>query len=152
LKEDSQVPGKALMLEVVTVPSVKVLELPLITDPRGSLSYGQYSENLPFIPKRYFIVFDVPGGQTRGGHAHRSVDQFLVCVRGSCTVSIDDGRNQADLLLDSPTMGVYIPPIIWATQHRFSTDAVLLVLASDIYDPDEYIREYSDFKRMIERR
>src|ERR1044072_1451553 len=121
------------------VSAVRVYQLPVITDSRGSLSYAEYGELLPFIPIRYFIVFDVPKGQSRGGHAHRAVEQFLVCVKGRVSVTVDDGRNRDEILLDSPRLGVYIPPRVWATQQNHSLDAVLLVLSSAVYDPDEYI-------------
>src|ERR1044071_10309702 len=134
------------------VPTVRLLRFPLIAEPRGSLSYGQYDEQLPFIPKRYFIVFDVPGSEVRGNHAHRSVSQALVCVKGSCVVTIDDGRNRYEIVLDRPDAGVYIPPLVWATQQKFSNDAVLLVLSSEGYDPDEYIRDYDEFMRMVKHR
>jgi UDP-2-acetamido-3-amino-2,3-dideoxy-glucuronate N-acetyltransferase len=132
----------------LTIPAVQVLELPLVRESRGSLSYAEYGQHLPFLPKRYFIVFDVPGGQARGGHAHRAVSQFLVCVRGSCRVDVDDGRQRDSVLLESPSRGLLIPPLIWATQRDHSADAVLLVLSSENYDPAEYIRDYGEFRRL----
>jgi UDP-2-acetamido-3-amino-2,3-dideoxy-glucuronate N-acetyltransferase len=140
------------MPEVTNVPAVRLLQFPLISEPRGSLSYGQYDEHLPFIPIRYFIVFDVPAGEVRGNHAHRSVSQALVCVHGSCLVTLDDGRDRDEVVLDRPDLGVYIPPLVWATQQRFSRDGVLLVLSSETHDPAEYIRDYDEFRRMVERR
>jgi UDP-2-acetamido-3-amino-2,3-dideoxy-glucuronate N-acetyltransferase len=134
--------------EAMNVPAVRVYQLPVIKDSRGSLSYAQYDELLPFIPKRYFIVFDVPEGQTRGGHAHREVEQFLVCVKGRVTVVVDDGRNRDEILLNSPLLGIHLPPRVWATQRDYSPDAALLVLSSDVYDPDEYIRDYDQFLRI----
>lgn len=133
-------------------PTVRLLRFPLIAEPRGSLSYGQYDEQLPFIPKRYFIVFDVPAGEVRGHHAHRNVSQALVCVKGSCVVAVDDGRNRDEIVLDRPDAGVYIPPLVWATQQKFSGDAVLLVLSSEGYDPNEYIRDYDEFISMVKHR
>ncbi|HEX8184580.1 MAG TPA: WxcM-like domain-containing protein, partial [Blastocatellia bacterium] len=81
---------------------------------------------------------------------HREVEQFLVCVKGRVTVTVDDGRNRDEMLLDSPDLGIYIPPHIWATQRDYSPDAVLLVLSSAAYDPDEYIRDYDEFLRIVE--
>jgi len=133
----------------MNVSAVRLFQLPVITDARGSLSYAEYGELLPFIPIRYFIVFDVPKGQSRGGHAHRAVEQFLVCVKGRVSVTVDDGRNRDEILLDSPRLGVYIPPRVWATQQNHSLDAVLLVLSSAVYDPDEYIRDYGEFLRIV---
>lgn len=136
--------SEARLLEARRIAGVRLDELPLIRDPRGSLSYAQYDETLPFLPRRYFIVFDVGEGQTRGGHAHKTVHQLLVCVKGSCLVSLDDGKTRDQVLLDRPELVLYIPPRIWATQERFSRDAVLMVLASEVYDPEEYIRDYDE--------
>ncbi|HLF83527.1 MAG TPA: FdtA/QdtA family cupin domain-containing protein [Blastocatellia bacterium] len=140
--------SEARLLEAGKIPAVRLYELPLIRDPRGSLSFAQYDETLPFLPRRYFIVFDVGEGQTRGGHAHRTVHQLLICVKGSCLVSLDDGNTRDQVWLDRPERALYIPPKIWATQQQFSSDGVLLVLASDVYDPDEYIRDYDEFVRL----
>ncbi len=136
--------GEARLLEACKITAVRLYELPLIRDTRGSLSFAQYDQTLPFLPRRYFIVFDVGEGQTRGGHAHRSVHQLLICVKGSCQVSLDDGTTRDQVLLDRPELALYIPPKIWATQQRFSCDGVLMVLASEVYDPDEYIRDYDE--------
>ena len=140
--------SEARLLETCKITAVRLYELPLIRDPRGSLSFAQYDETLPFLPRRYFIVFDVGEGQTRGGHAHRTVHQLLICVKGSCLVSLDDGDTRDQVWLDRPERALYIPPKIWATQQQFSSDGVLLVLASDVYDPDEYIRDYDEFVRL----
>jgi dTDP-4-dehydrorhamnose 3,5-epimerase-like enzyme len=100
---------------------------------------------LPFLPKRYFIVFDVAEGQTRGGHAHSTSHQLLICVKGSCLVALDDGKTRDEVWLDRPELALYLPPKIWATQKQFSPDAVLMVLASDLYNPEEYIKDYEEF-------
>lgn len=136
---------KARLLECGDIKAARLYELPVFRDSRGSLSFAQYQETLPFLPKRYFIVFDVGHGQTRGGHAHKTVHQLLACVKGSCVVSLDDGQHHQDISLDRPELALYLPPRIWATQHGFSTDAVLMVLASDTYNPDEYIKDYDQF-------
>ena len=131
------------------VSSVQLVDLPVITDSRGSLSFGEYGDHIPFQPKRYFVVFDVPAGQLRGAHAHRTTEQFLVCVKGSVSIVVDDGRHRQSVLLDNPSAGLYIPPNIWATQQDYSTDAVLLVLSSDAYDPEEYINDYQEFRSSL---
>jgi len=130
------------------IAAVRLLELPLMRDPRGSLTFAQYDQTLPFLPRRYFSVFDVGEGQVRGGHAHRTVHQLLNCVNGSCRVSLDDGSTRDQVCLDRPELALYIPPKIWATQEQFSRDGVLVVLASELYDPDEYIRDYDEFRRV----
>ena len=136
---------EARPLEGGDIKGVRLYELPVIRDSRGSLSFAQYEETLPFLPRRYFIVFDVVEGETRGGHAHRTVHQLLSCVKGSCVVTFDDGKAHHDVSLDRPELALYLPPRIWATQHTFSRDAVLMVLASDVYDPEEYIKDYDEF-------
>lgn len=119
--------------------------LPKIVDLRGALSFGEIDAHLPFTPRRFFIVYDVPNEEVRGEHAHRACHQFLICVKGSCTIVLDDGEHRDELRLDSPKVGLHIPPMVWGIQYRFSTDAVLLVLASDTYDAGDYIRDYDDF-------
>ncbi len=135
--------------EKTIVPGVLVYHLPLIADMRGSLSVGEYGQHLPFPPMRYFVVFDVPTKEVRGEHAHRTLKQFLVCLKGSCAVVADDGHIRSEIALDRPNVGVYVPPRIWTTQYKFSRDAILLVLASDPYDPDEYVRDYEEFMAIV---
>ena len=127
------------------VRGVKIYKLPLIPDIRGSLTVGEFEQHIPFAPKRYFIVFDVPSKETRGEHAHRACHQFLICVRGSCAVLVDDGENRIETLLDSPDVGIHLSPMVWGVQYKYSEDAVLLVFASHHYDSADYIRNYSDF-------
>ena len=122
-----------------------VYRLPRTEDLRGSLSFGEIHRQVPFEVKRYFLVFDVANEHIRGEHAHRTLHQFLVCIAGRCHVVTDDGTHRHEVVLDSPTKGVYIPPMVWATEYKFTQDAVLLVLASAYYDPQDYIRDYGDF-------
>lgn len=131
------------------VTGVQVYRLPLIKDMRGNLSFAEYGQFLPFIPKRYFLVFDVPSREVRGEHAHRTLHQFLVCVKGSLSVVVDDGRNREEVCMDSPQVGIYIPPMVWGIQYKYTADAVLLVLASDVYDASDYIRDYEEYLRTV---
>lgn len=133
------------------VRGVSLHELPYIEDMRGNLSVGEFGRSIPFSPKRYFLVFDVPSREIRGEHAHRTCHQFLVCVKGSCTVVADDGKHRREFLLDRPNLGVYLPAMTWGTQYKYSRDAVLLVFASDYYDPGDYIRDYGEFEALIGR-
>ncbi|WP_245655888.1 sugar 3,4-ketoisomerase [Microtetraspora fusca] len=133
------------------VGAASLHELRVTKDLRGELSVGEFERELPFVPKRYFLVFNVPSREVRGEHAHRRCEQFLICVRGSCGVLLDDGRNRREVTLDRPSRGVYMPAMIWGTQYRYSPDAVLLVFASDYYDPDDYIRSYDEFQRIVSR-
>lgn len=119
------------------------------SDLRGRLTAGEVpSEAIPFTPRRWFLVYDVPSREVRGEHAHRVCHQFLICVSGQVSVAVDDGENRGEALLDAPTLGLYVPPRVWASQYRYDDDAVLLVLASHSYDPDDYIREYDEFLRV----
>ncbi len=128
-----------------SVPGVTVHRLPLVNDLRGSLSAGEFLAQIPFAPRRYFVVFDVPGKDVRGEHAHRQCHQFLVCVRGSLAVVVDDGAASEEIALDGPNLGLYVPPMVWAVQYQYSADAMLLVFASEHYDADDYIRDYDEF-------
>jgi acetyltransferase-like isoleucine patch superfamily enzyme/dTDP-4-dehydrorhamnose 3,5-epimerase-like enzyme len=129
----------------LAVTAAQLVDLPVVSDIRGTLSFGQYDTHLPFLPRRYFIVYDVPGKEVRGEHAHRTLHQLLVCVRGSLAVMLDDGVSRDEVLLDGPHLGLYVPPMIWTSQYRYSSDAVLLVLASDVYAAADYIRSYDEF-------
>lgn len=131
------------------VIGVTLYRLPLIEDMRGNLIAGEVGRTLPFAPQRYFIVLDVPSAEVRGEHAHRSCHQFLVCVRGRVTVVVDDGRRREEFRLDSPDLGLHVPPGIWATQYGYSADSALLVFASEHYDAADYIRDYDEFLTVV---
>jgi len=131
--------------DVTAVRGVTTHKFPLMSDIRGNLTVGEFEQHIPFVPKRYFMVFDVPSKETRGEHTHRVCHQFLICVCGSCSVLADDGVNRTEVLLDSPDKGIYLPPMIWGVQYKYSEDAVLLVFASHHYDGADYIRNYSEF-------
>ena len=129
----------------IGVGAVSLHELTFVKDPRGDLSAGEFERHVPFVARRYFMVFDVPSERVRGEHAHRKCRQFLICARGECRVGVDDGRESADVVLDRPNVGLYLPPMIWTTHSRHSADALLLVFASDYYDANDYIRDYRAF-------
>jgi len=134
------------------IPGVKFVRLPIITDLRGSLSFAEYGQHLPFVPKRYFLVYDVQSREVRGEHAHKELHQFLVCVKGSCSVMVDDGNCREEYLLDTPGAALHIPPMVWGVEYKYSHDAVLLVLASDVYNPGDYIRDYDEFLSLVAAR
>lgn len=125
----------------------RLVQLPHIVDLRGSLTFGEYDKHLPFDPKRYFVIFDVPSIEVRGEHAHRQQHQFLVCLKGSCSVVVDDTKSREEVILNKPNIGLYLPPMVWGIQYKYTADAVLLVLASDVYDGADYIRDYDEFAR-----
>jgi acetyltransferase-like isoleucine patch superfamily enzyme len=129
----------------IGVGGVTMHRIKSVQDMRGDLSVGEFPKDIPFEPKRYFIVFNVPSEKTRGEHAHYKCHQFLICVKGSCAVVADDGESRCEVLLDSPDKGIYLPPLTWGIQYKYSSDAVLLVFASHMYDAEDYIRNYAEF-------
>jgi acetyltransferase-like isoleucine patch superfamily enzyme len=134
----------------VGVEGVEILQAPIIRDMRGNLSARELGKGLPFAPERYFVVFDVPSKEVRGAHAHRQCEQFLSCMHGSVVVVCDDGTHRQQFVLDSPDIGLYLPPMVWGIQYKYTADATLLVLASHGYDAADYIRDYDQF--LVERR
>jgi len=132
---------------VANVQGVSLHRSPIIKDLRGNLSAREQGDGIPFTPKRYFVVFDVPSKEVRGAHAHRACHQLLVSLRGSVACMVDDGHRRGEVLLEGPELAIHIPPMIWGVQYKYSADAVLMVLASNAYDPDDYIRDYDQFLR-----
>lgn len=122
------------------------------TDMRGSLVVAELARDLPFVPMRYFTVFDVPSRDVRGEHAHRECEQFLICLKGSVRAIVDDGATREEYLLNSPDVGLYMPAMTWGTQYAYSPDAVLAVFASLSYDSADYIRTYAEFADAIVKR
>lgn len=123
----------------------RLYELPRISDARGQLSFAEIHQSLPFPVVRYFLVFGVPSREIRGEHAHRTLDQFLVCVHGNCSVRLFDGEASEEVLLNRPDLGLHVPAMVWTTEYKYSADAVLLVLASDIYREPDYIRDLDEY-------
>lgn len=139
-----------------TLPSLRaararLVRLPRIVDLRGALSFGEIGAHLPFVPKRFFAIYDVPGREVRGEHAHRELEQFLICLKGSCVVVLDDGRERDEVELSTPEIGLYIPPMVWGIQYMYTPDALMLVLASDVYSAPDYIRNYDEFLALARR-
>lgn len=143
--------GKTAKVEQLPVRGVTVHQFPLIPDLRGNLTVGEFERQIPFTPQRYFMVFGVPNREVRGEHAHKVCHQFLICTSGACSVVVDDGESRAEVVLDSPSRGLYLPPMVWGIQYKYSPDALLLVFASHHYDSTDYVRDYGEFLRMIER-
>lgn len=129
------------------VAGVTVHEFPVVRDLRGDLAVCEFASHLPFSPKRFFVVYNVPSGESRGAHAHRQCAQLLVAMHGAISVVVDDGNRRQEILLDSPNVGLHIPPMVWGIQYRYSAGATLLVLASHPYANEDYIRDYDHFLR-----
>ena len=131
-----------------SVNGVFLHKLSSFTDLRGSLCVSEVAKDLPFIPQRFFIVHEVPSKYVRGEHAHFECQQFLICVSGSCSVVVDNGVDREEFALEGPEVGLYLPPMVWGIQYKFSGSASLLVLASHKYDAKDYIRDYEQFIRI----
>jgi dTDP-4-dehydrorhamnose 3,5-epimerase-like enzyme len=129
-------------------PKHRLIELPTRIDPRGALSFAQQADHIPFDVKRLFVIYEVPDGASRGGHAHREQHQFLLVLSGRTTVTIDDGRERRSALLDRPSLALYVPPMLWLELEEFSAGAICMVLASDIYQESDYIRDRAEFLRL----
>jgi len=126
--------------------------LPHFADVRGALYPIEFSADLPFVPRRIFVVAAVSSDKIRGEHAHRECRQFLIAVKGSLSVMVDDGRNRREVELADPSIGLDLMPGVWAVQYKFTPETALLVLASHGYDADDYIRNYRDFRTLVEAR
>jgi dTDP-4-dehydrorhamnose 3,5-epimerase-like enzyme len=123
----------------------RLIELPKIHDPRGNLSFIEETRHIPFNIKRVYYLYDIPGGETRGGHAHKNLQQLIVAMSGSFNVIIDDAFNKKNFSLNRSYYGLYLTNMVWREIVNFSSGAVCLVLASEYYDEDDYYREYDEF-------
>lgn len=128
---------------------IKLFHFPPHGDDRGQLIAIEAQKDLPFDIKRVYYIYDTLPGVRRGFHAHRCLQQILVCVSGSCKIHLDNGYDTAEVLLDMPSKGLYIANDMWREMYDFSPDAVLLVLASEYYDEADYIRNYEDFIKLV---
>ena len=133
----------------IVVGNATLHSLTQAVDMRGSLAAMEFVSQCPFVPKRLFLVHGVPSKSVRGEHAHFECHQFLIATSGSVAVAVDDGKNRGSVVLDSPALGLYIPPLTWGSQYQFSNDAVLLVLASHEYNDADYIRDYSKYLEFV---
>jgi acetyltransferase-like isoleucine patch superfamily enzyme/dTDP-4-dehydrorhamnose 3,5-epimerase-like enzyme len=133
------------------VKGVEIYNLPKANDIRGDLSFLEYKKNIPFLVKRFFMVYNVPSKEVRGEHAHKKLHQFLICLKGEVSVIVDDGHRSMEIPMTPMDIGIHIPPRVWSIQYKYSKDAALLVLASDIYDPKDYIRDYKQFLSTVRK-
>jgi len=129
----------------ITVFDCEIFELPSINNRSGNITAIQNKEEIPFDIKRIFYLYDIPGGESRGAHAHKECHQFLVAASGSFEVQLDDGKVKKTVMLNQPFRGLHIPPGIWASEVNFSSGAICLVIASHIYNESDYIRDYNEF-------
>ncbi|MCO6429395.1 MAG: WxcM-like domain-containing protein [Deltaproteobacteria bacterium] len=142
--------SKDVAKDQVLVANAKLIRSRVVEDIRGNLVAREVDNgDLPFVPQRCFLVFDVPSKEIRGEHAHKTLEQLLICIQGSLNCVLDDGKRRQEVVLDSPDVALYIPPMVWSTQYKYSSDAKLLVLASAKYDAADYIRNYDDYLNLV---
>lgn len=127
---------------------VRLIELPKIIDPRGNLTFIESGEHVPFKVMRNYWIYDVPSGMWRDGHAFKRQQEFIVALSGSFDVVLDDGVKQQTFHLSRPQVGLFVPEMMWRSINNFSTNSVALVLSSTLYDPEDYIEDYNDFKQL----
>lgn len=131
----------------MSIDDCKIINLPVIEDPRGKLTFIEGGDVLPFEIKRVYYLYDVPGGSDRGGHAHKGLHQLIVAMSGSFDINIDDGKYKKKFHLNRSYFGLYLPPMIWREMDNFSSGSVCLVLASSKFSESDYYRSYEDFMR-----
>jgi dTDP-4-dehydrorhamnose 3,5-epimerase-like enzyme len=129
----------------MTIEKCRIIELPKIADPRGNLTFVEGTRNIPFAIKRTYWIYDVPGGEIRGGHSYKTLHELVIAVSGSFDVVVDDGSDKQVYSLNRSYYGLYVPNRIWRELENFSTNSLCMILASDIYREDDYIRDYRDF-------
>ena len=129
----------------MTFDSAKIIDLPRFLDARGNLSFAEQLNQVPFELQRVYWLYDVPGGESRGGHAYKTNQEFIIALSGSFDVVIDNGRQKKNFTLNRSYYGLYIPQGLWREMHNLSTNSFALVLSSTQYDPDDYVRNYEEF-------
>lgn len=133
---------------MTTVSDVKIVELPKFLDARGNLSFAEQNNHIPFEIKRTYWIYDVPGGEARGGHAFQQNQEFIVALSGSFDVVVDDGQNKITFTLNRSCYGLYVPAGLWREMNNFSTNAFALEFGSEHYNEADYVREFGDFLKL----
>ena len=141
--------SKCIIVPMTNLDECKIVTLARIVDPtRGALTVTEQGRDVPFDIRRAYWIYDVPSGESRGGHAHKELRQLLVAISGSFKVVLDNGKERREIMLNHPWQGLLIVPGVWRTLEDFSSGAVCLCLASEHYDEEEYIRDYAEFKTL----
>ncbi len=133
----------------MAIEDCRLIDLPKIADPRGNLTFVEGTRHIPFEIKRVYYLYDVPGGASRAGHAHKDLHQFLIAMSGSFNVGVDDGHDKGKYYLNRSYFGLYIPPMIWREIDDFSSGAVCMALASDFFEEGDYYRSYDEFVKAV---
>lgn len=131
----------------MSLADCKIVDLPIVNDPRGNLTFIEGERHVPFEIKRVYYLYDVPGGAERGGHAHRNLHQLIIAMSGSFDVVLDDGQQRKRFHLNRSYFGMYVCPMMWRELDNFSSGSVCMVLASNLYDEADYFRDYEEFRR-----
>jgi UDP-2-acetamido-3-amino-2,3-dideoxy-glucuronate N-acetyltransferase len=127
---------------------VSLHTLPRVVDERGELVFGEEGTQLPFRPRRFYTLYAMPEHVLRGDHAHRACERLMVCLHGAVTITADDGQSKREVRLDTPSLALHAPPMTWCEVRPVAPGAVLLVLASELYDAADYVRDYDEFRRL----
>ena len=138
-------------MKKVILEDCRLIAIPEVEDRRGKLSFIENSRNIPFDIKRVFYILDVPEGEGRADHSNISVEEFVISLAGSFDVTVDDGNGQKKFTLNRPNFGLYLPKMTWRRLDNFSKGAICLVLASSLYDPNDYLFDYNEFRRINSR-
>ena len=142
------IPTHSVNNTLMTVEDCKIIELPRFLDARGNLSFVEQNNHIPFEIKRTYWIYDVPGGEERGGHAFRQNEEFIVALSGAFDITVDDGQQKKTFTLNRSYYGLYIPKGLWRTMENFSTNSFALEFGSTHYQQEDYIREYDEFIKL----
>jgi dTDP-4-dehydrorhamnose 3,5-epimerase-like enzyme len=134
------------------IDDCKIIDLPMIKNPKGNLTFIEAGRQIPFDIRRVYYLYDIPGGEERGGHAHRALHQLIIAMSGSFDIRLDDGRAEKTVHMNRSYYGLYICPMIWREIDNFSSGAVCMALASEFYDEADYYRDYDQFIRDVRKR
>lgn len=134
---------------MIDLESCRLITLPKIADPRGNLTFIEANRHVPFEIRRLYYLYDVPGGESRAGHAHRRLEQFIIAATGSFDVVLDNGYERKRFFLNRAHYGLYVPSLVWRELENFSSGSLCVVLASDYYDENDYYRDYQEFTEAV---
>lgn len=136
----------------MSINGIKRINFNKFSDERGNICFLERGKNISFDIKRIYYIYDIPSGKTRGEHAHKELEQVFIALNGSFKLTLDDGYNKESFILNDPSMGLYIPKMLWRTVDDFSANCICMVLASEIYKADDYYHDYNEFIKDVKKR